>query len=492
MNGKCYIALDLGGSARCVVGSFDGKTLALETIARFANPFVRTLGWVYWDALGLFAALTESLRQVAERHERSALAGLGVDAMGGAFALLDGNGELLGNPRYSRLPQRAAVLTEAFGRVPPEDIFAQTGLQPGKLRALYGLLELQLAGSPQLKAAQTLLMLPDLLNYWLSGRMAAEYTIASTSQLLDARTRDWARPLLAAMQLPTHILPEIVQPGQALGSLHPTVIADTGLPPLPVIATVSHDTAAAIAAVPVATESWAFLSSGTWGMVGAERTAPILTDQARKLGFSNEGGAGGTVRFTHNNLNLWLLQGCQQAWRRQGQDPDWNALVRLAGESEPFLAVIDPNHPAFLMPDDMPQAIRAFCRDTGQVVPQTPGQIVRVILESLALMYRDAVDRLAEVQGRRPEWLYLIGGGGYNRLLNQFAANATGLPVSVGPFEATAAGNMIMQMIALGDLSGVAEGRELICRSFPTETFVPQDTAMWDEHVRRYGETTSS
>ena len=486
MNVKCYIALDLGGSARCVVGSFDGETLVLEAISRFPNPFVRTLAWVYWDALGLFAAVTESLRQVAERYKRSHLAGLGVDAMGGAFALLDGNGELLGNPRYSRLPHQADVLAEAFRRVPPEHIFEQTGLQPSKMKALYGLLDMQLAASPQLHAANTLLMLPDLMNYWLSGRIATEYTIASTSHLLNARTRDWARPLLAAMQLPTHILPEIVQPGHALGSLHPTVIADTRLPPLPVIATASHDTAAAIAAIPVTAEYWAFLSSGTWGMVGAELEAPILTDQAREYGFANEGGVGGTVRFIHNNLNLWLLQACRRAWRRQGQDNGWDELVRLAEQSEPFLAAIDPNHPAFLMPEDMPQAIRAFCRDTGQVVPQTRGQIVRVILESLSFIYRDAVDRLAEIQGRKPEVLHLIGGGGCNRLLNQFAANATGLPVIVGPFEATAAGNVIMQMIALGDLSSVAEGRELIRRSFPTETFVPQDTAVWDEHFRRY------
>lgn len=485
MNARRYIALDLGGSARCVVGSFDGETLALETLARFPNPYTHTLTWVYWDALALFAGVIESLRQVAGRYQAAELAGLGVDAMGGAFALLDGNGELLGNPRYSRLPQRVEILAEAFRRVPPKQIFAQTGLQPGKLKALYGLLELRLAGSPQLDAAETLLMLPDLMNYWLSGRIATEYTIASTSHLLDARTRDWARPLLAAMGLPAQFLPEIAPPGRVLGSLHPTVIADTGLPPLPVISTASHDTAAAVAAIPGLTEHAAFLSSGTWGMVGAELAAPILTGQARELGFANEGGVGGKIRFIHNNLNLWLLQGCRRAWQRPGQDIDWDALAALAERSEPFLAVIDPNHPAFAMPDDMPEAIRAFCRDTGQAVPQTRGQIARVILESLALTYRGAADKLAEIQGRRPDALHLVGGGGGNRLLNQFAANAAGLPVIVGPIEATAAGNILMQMIALGDLADVAEGRELVRRSFPTETYLPQDTAAWDEQFRR-------
>lgn len=486
MKVKRYIALDLGGSARCVVGSFDGEALTLETLARFPNPYVRTLAWVSWDALALFAAVKESLRQVAARYAGAELAGVGVDAMGGAFALLDRNGELLGNPRYSRLAQRADTLAAAFRRVSPERIFEQTGLQPGKLKALYGLLEMRLAGSPQLDAAHTLLMLPDLMNYWLSGRIATEYTIASTSHLLNASTRDWARPLLDAMDLPTRILPEIAPPGQILARLHPTVIADTRLPTIPVISTASHDTAAAVAAVPAGAERWAFLSSGTWGMVGAELDAPILTAQARELGFANEGGVGGSIRFIHNNLNLWLLQGCREAWRRQGhQDDGWDELTRLAEGSEPFMAAVDPNHPAFALPEDMPGAIRDFCRDTGQAIPEGRGQIARVILESLAFAYRAAVDRLAAIQGRRPDALRLIGGGGRNRLLNQFAANATALPVIVGPIEATAAGNILMQMIALGDLRSVAEGRALVRRSFPTETYAPQDAAVWDEQFRR-------
>ncbi len=483
---KRYIALDLGGTARCVAGAFDGETLSLEVIDRFQNPYVRTLDQVYWDVLGLFARVKQSLQQVVAKFGASDLASLGVDTMGGAFALLDANGELLGNPRYSRLPQKADVLAEAYKRVEPDRIYQQTGLLPTKLNSLYGLLALQFANSPLLDAAGSFLMLPDLCNYWLTGRIASEYTIASTSHLLDARTRDWARPLLAEMQLSAQLFPEIIEPGQILAGLHASVITETGLPALPVVATASHDTAAAIAAVPATESNYAYLSSGTWGMVGAELAAPILTAQAQTYQFANEGGVERTIRFINNNLNLWLVQGCQRFWARQGQDYSWEDLVFLAEQSEPFAAFVDPNAAEFFLPSDMPQALRAYCLRTGQAVPQTPGQIIRIILESLAFRYRDVIERLSEILGREPAVIHVVGGGGRNRLLNQCVANATGLPIIVGPFEATSAGNILMQMIALGDLADVEQGRELVRRSFPTETTIPQDTGAWNEYYQRY------
>ena len=287
-----YIALDLGGSARCVVGTFDGKALSLETVSRFRNPYVRVLDQVYWNALDLFNKVKDSLHQVVSLNDKANLASLGVDTMGVAFALLDASGELLGNPHYSRLPQEEAVLAEAFKRTKPDQIYQQTGLQPSRLNSLYGLLEMQLANSPLLDAANTFLMLPDLINYWLTGRIAGEYTIVSTSHLLDARTRDWAYPLIAEMQLPAHIFPEIVEPGLVLEKLHSSVSAETGLPAIPVIATASHDTAAAVAAVPATQSNFAYLSSGTWGMVGVELDFPILTKKAQQFNFANEGGAG--------------------------------------------------------------------------------------------------------------------------------------------------------------------------------------------------------
>jgi len=483
---KHYIALDLGGSARCVVGTYDGRTLSLEAIDRFVNPYVRTLDSVYWDALGLFAKVKQSLQQVVSRYGVLDLASLGVDAMGGAFALLDANGELLGNPRYSRLSQQAGVLAAAYKRVEPAHIYRRTGLLPTKLNSLYGLLAMQLANSPLLDAANSFLMLPDLLNYWLTGRIASEYTIASTSHLLDARTKNWAYPMLAAMQLPSHIYPEIIEPGQVLAKLHKSVTTETRMQKIPVVSTASHDTGAAIAAVPATQSNYAYFSSGTWGMVGTELEAPILTEQAQEYQFANEGGVGQKIRFINNNLNLWLVQGCQRFWAGQGQDYNWDDLVVLAEQSDPFMAFVDPNVADFFLPVSMPQAIQEFCQTTGQAVPRTPGQIIRVILESLAFRYRDAIEKLSEIRGRVPAVIHVIGGGGRNRLLNQFVANATGLPLIVGPFEATSAGNILMQMIALGDLTNLEEGRELMRRSFQTESYFPQDEVTWTENYQRY------
>jgi sugar (pentulose or hexulose) kinase len=468
------------------VGTFDGETLSLEVLRRFKNPYVHALDQVYWDVLGLFGQVKHSLQQVVSRYGTSNLASLGVDTMGVAFALLDANGELLGNPRYSRLPQQQAVLAEAFKRVEADQIYQQTGLQPAKLNSLYGLLAMQLGNSPLLDRASTFLMLPDLINYWLTGRLASEYTIASTSHLLNARTRNWAYPLITAMQLPTHIFPEIIEPDQVWAELHSSVTAETGLPIMPVVATASHDTAAAVAAVPATQPNYAYLSSGTWGMVGVELEVPILTAKAQQYQFANEGGAGQTIRFISNNLNLWLVQECGRIWAGQGQSYSWDELVTLAEQSEPFMACVDPNAADFFLPASMPQAVQQYCQRTGQAVPQTPGQIIRVILESLAFRYRAAVDKLSEILGRKPKVVHIIGGGGRNRLLNQFAANATGLPVIVGPFEATSAGNILVQMIILGDLSNLAEGRELVCRSFPTETYTPQNTIVWSEKYRWY------
>jgi len=287
------------------------------------------------------------------------------------------------------------------------------------------------------------------------------------------------------VDLPGHIFPKVILPGQVFETLHPAVRRETGLPSIPVVATASHDTAAAVAAIPAVHQNYAYLSSGTWGLLGAEVPQPILTDPAREHNFANEGGVNG-IRFIKNNVNLWLLQECRRVWAGQGQNYGWDELVTLADQSEPFIAFVDPNATDFLVPVDMPQAIRQFCRQTGQTVPQTPGQIVRVILESLAFKYRESIEKLAEIQGQKPETLHILGGGGRNRLLNQFAANAAGIPVIAGPYEAASVGNILLQMIALGDLESQKEGRELVRRSFPTDVYLPADIAVWNEQYARY------
>jgi sugar (pentulose or hexulose) kinase len=482
------MALDLGGSARCTVGEYNGDGLTVEVLRRFNNPYVRILDEVFWNAPALFAEVTESLKQVAGVYDPASFAGVGIDTMGIAFALLDANGALVGIPYYHRLPQDPAIHEAAYSRMDREKLFTLTGMQPDRLHSLHGLLALRMDGSPLLDIANTFLMYADLLNYWLTGRIASEYTVATLSHLIDVRKRRWALDLIETMYLPSNIFPEIIEPGTVWGELHPSVRLETDLPAIPVMAVGSHDTASAIAAVPASNERHAYVSSGTFGMIGVEITEPILTKKALDYTYSNEGGVANTIRFIHNNINLWLVKECRRIWAEEGKAYTWEELTSLAEKSEPFTAFIDPNAPKFALPSNMPEAIRQFCSKTGQFKPQTEGQMSRVILESLAFMYRDAVDKLTEITGRRPEVLHIVGGGGRSRLLNQFAANATRMPVIAGPYEATSIGNIIVQMIGSGALSNLAEGRELVRRSFPTETFTPKDTDMWEDYYHRYKE----
>jgi sugar (pentulose or hexulose) kinase len=486
---KKFISLDLGGSARCVVGSFDGNKLSLDVVSRFDNRYVRVLDQVYWDVLDLFSGLKLSLQQAQQIHG-SDLASLGVNTMGVAFALLDRQGHLVSNPLYHRLPQGEAILKEAFSRVPRRKIFQITGLQPTRLDSLYHLLIMARSGSPLLELAQTFLMLPDLINYWLTGRAVSEYTVASTSHLLDAQSNDWSISLINAMGIPTGIFPEIILPGQVLAKLHPSVAEATGLGPIPVVAPACHDTAAAIAAVPAAVDSYAYLSSGTWGLLGAVIPRPIITDKVAAYNFANEGGVSGTIRLLHNSINLWLVQECRRIWAREGENLSWEALIMLTRQARPFAAFIDPDASVFKLPAHMPTAVQHACGKTGQPVPRSKGEIVRAILESLAVKYRYSLDKLADILGRRPQVLHIVGGGGQNKLLCQFAANALNMPVIAGPYEATSVGNIIGQMVAGGDLSGFDEGRQLVANSFPTETYTPVDPDGWEAQYQRYLKVT--
>lgn len=331
-----------------------------------------------------------------------------------------------------------------------------------RLDSLYHLLVMARRRSPLLAGAQTFLMLPDLINYWLTGRMACEYTIASTSHLLDAQAKTWSVPLIEAMGIPAHIFPEIIKPGQVLEKLHPTVANEMGLHQIPVVATASHDTAAAIASIPAEVENYACLSSGTWGLLGTVIPRPILSDKVAAYNFANEGGVSGTIRLLQNSINLWLVQECQRIWAGAGKHYSWDTLVKMAKQAKPFMAFINSDAPAFKLPEHMPATLQAACRQTGQRVPQTNGEIIRVILESLAFKYRFALDKLADILGRQPQVLHIVGGGGRNKLLCQFAANDLNLPVVAGPYEATSVGNILMQMIAMGDLASLDEGRELV------------------------------
>lgn len=464
-----YLAFDLGAeSGRAMLGTLDAGRLAVEELHRFANTPVRVFDALYWDTLRLWHEVQRGLA-IAGRERRLALDGIGIDTWGVDFALLGADGALADNPRHYRDARTHGLMEKVFAIVPRAEVFAQTGIQFMQLNSLYQFYALKLAGSPALDAARTLLFMPDLLNYWLTGVARAELTIASTSQFYDPRRKAWATPLLEQLGLPTHILPGIVAPGTRLGPLLDSVAEPAGLRRTPVYATGCHDTAAAVAAVPAEGSNWCYISSGTWSLMGAELDEPIINEQVLSQNLTNEIGAGGKVRFLKNIAGLWLLQECRRAWALEGSEYTYDDLVRMAAGAKAHRARIDPD--AFLEPGEMPRKIAEHCRATGQTPPATPGEFARVILESLAQRYRQVLESLESLAGRRFDVIHIVGGGSRNALLNQFVADATGRTVIAGPGEATAIGNVLIQAIGAGELPGLAEARAVVRASFPVEVY---------------------
>ena len=453
-----------------MLGTLDAGRLAVEELHRFSNTPVRVFDALYWDTLRLWHEIQRGLA-IAGRERKLALDGIGIDTWGVDFALLGGDGALADNPRHYRDARTHGVMPKVFAIVPRAEVFAQTGIQFMQINSLYQFYALKLAGSPALARAHKLLFMPDLLNYWLTGVARAEVTIASTSQFYDPRRKAWATDLLERLGLPTHILPEIVAPGTRLGPLLDSVAEAAGLGVVPVYATGCHDTASAVAAVPAEGSNWCYISSGTWSLMGAELDQPIIDEQVLEQNLTNEIGVAGKVRFLKNIAGLWLLQECRRAWALEGAEFTYDELVRLAGCAQPFRASIDPD--AFLEPGDMPRKIAERCRASGQTPPQTPGEFTRTILESLARRYRQVLESLETLAGRRFDAIHIVGGGSRNRLLNQLVANATGRTVIAGPSEATAIGNLLTQAIGAGELSGLAEAREVVRRSFAVEMYRP-------------------
>jgi rhamnulokinase len=476
------VAVDLGAeSGRVVVGTFDGGRLALQDVHRFANVPVTLAGTLHWDFLRLFGDVTAGLRRAAAGGR---VASVGVDTWGVDFGLLDDHGGLLGNPVHHRDARTAGMPELAFQVVPREEIYRATGIQLMPINTLFQLLSMVRAGDPQLRGADRLLMMGDLFAHFLCGSSVAEYTNASTSQCLDPFTRDWARPLLERLGIPTGLLPEIVQPGTVLGSLRADVAADTGLAHARVVAPGSHDTASAVVGAPLAGPTTAFLSSGTWSLIGLEVAAPVVSDVTLAANLTNEGGVAGTIRLLRNVMGLWLVQESRRALWPAGDGPSYEDLAALAEAAPAFTAFIDPDDERFLRPGDMPARARAFCAETGQPVPQDAGTLIRVVLESLALRYATAVEELARASGHPIEAIHVVGGGSNHRLLCRLTAGATGLPVRAGPVEATAIGNLAVQAIAAGELASVDEAREVIARSFPVTAYDPEGD--WAEARARF------
>lgn len=481
-----FLALDLGAeSGRAVVGHFDGASLQLEEIHRFPNGPVLINGHLYWDALRLLTELKAGIRLAAQKYGAD-LVSLSLDTWGVDYGLLDEQDNLLGNPYHYRDSRTDGMLDQVFEVVPREEVFEQTGIQFMQLNTLYQLYAMRRQGSPLLDMARTLLTMPDLFNFWLTGRKVSEFSISTTTQFYDPRARTWAVDLLRRLDLPTSILAEIVPPGTVLGDLLPEVADELVIDPIPVIAPACHDTGSAVAAVPAQERDVAYISSGTWSLMGVEVDEPVITPQSLGYNFTNEGGVCDTFRLLKNIMGLWLVQECRREWAREGERYDYAILTEMAAAAPAFGPIVDVDAHRFLSPGDMPGKIRQFCQETGQEVPESKGEVLRCALESLALRYRWVLERLEEMMGRTINVVHIIGGGMQNELLCQFGADAMQRPVIAGPIEATAMGNILMQALALGHIGSLEEGRAVVRRSFRVRTYEPVDAGPWEEAYDRY------
>ena len=474
---KTWLAFDLGAeSGRAFTGRLSGGIITIEEIHRFANEPIEYAGACHWDILRIWLEMGKALSAVTGRLE-----GLGVDSWGVDYALLDRSGELIRNPYHYRDPRNVTAMAEALQSVSRETIYRATGIQFMPINTLYQLFAMKTRTPEVLAAARTLLMIPDLFHYWFTGRAICEYTDATTTQLVDPRTRAWSDDLIERFGLPAHLFTEIVEPGTIVRPLRgPAPHAGT-----PVIAPASHDTGSAVASV-WAREGGAFLSSGTWSLVGVEIDEPIVSDEALRLNFTNEGGVNGTTRFLKNVMGLWMLQGCRRSWSADGREFDYASLIDEAIQAPPFRALIDPDDASFLNPPDMPAAIDAFCRRTEQPSPKSPGEYARTILESLALKYRIVIEGIERLTGNRITQIRVIGGGSKNHVLNRFTADATGRRVIAGPSEAAVLGNLGVQMLATGAATSLNEVRAIIQRSFLTEIYEPAESDKWQAQTVRF------
>lgn len=475
MSDKTVLSVDLGAeSGRVMAVTFNGRSFAQAELHRFPNTPVTVNGTLHWDFLRLWRDIQIGIEKGKALHPAS----IGVDTWGVDFGLLDKQGHLIGNPVHYRDGRTDGMMARAFNKIPRAEIFAQTGVQFMQINTLYQLISLVESRSPQLDIADTLLLSPDLLNYWLTGQKVSEFSIASTTQMMNPQTGAWAVDLLHKLDIPQHILPEIVPSGTRLGQYDG----------IPVIAPACHDTGSAVAAVPAATADFAYISSGTWSLLGLELPQPVLSEAALAANVTNEGGVYGSVRLLKNLMGMWLLQQSRAAWTAHNEPFSYGDLVEMAQTARPFRSFINVNDPLFIKHGDMPERIQSFCKQTGQPVPQTKGEIVRVILESLAMAYRATLAQLTAVTPHPVRVIHIVGGGTQNKLLNQMTANATGLPVIAGPIEATVIGNATVQLIALGEIADLTQARAIVAEMAELAHYEPQETAVWQEMYQRYQE----
>jgi rhamnulokinase len=480
-----YLAFDLGASSgRAVIGRFNGSTVDLEEIHRFPNGAIELPGGLFWDAVGLFGEILTGLRKAASTS--GGLKSAGLDTWGVDYALLDRAGELIGNPHCYRDPRVDGAMDEAFKTVRRDQIFDYTGIQFMAFNTLFQLCASVRDNSPQLEIAETFLTMPDLFNYWLTGTKVCEFSNATTTQCFDPRKRAWSTDLLNALHIPSHIFPEIVQPGTSLGRVRNSIALEAGIKDLNVVAPACHDTGSAVAAVPMASDDALYISLGTWALMGAEIREPAINEKSLTHNFTNEGGVDGTYRFLKNIAGLWLVQESKRTWDLAGNVLSFDELTGRAQQAPSLTALIDPDHPDFVAPGDMPGRIRTFCKHTNQSPPESEGEVIRCALDSLALKCRFVLGNIREALGKPFATIHVVGGGIQNTLLCQLIADATGLQVQAGPVEATALGNILVQAIANGDIGNLSEAREVVRASTPIQTYDPNPSAIWDDAYARF------
>lgn len=480
------MAVDFGASSgRAVAGHFDGQRLSIQEVHRFDNEPVQLGERLHWDFLRLFHELKRGILK-ARQQLGTVPASVAVDTWGVDYGLVDPKGRLIGNPYHYRDLRSEPAMKEALKWISEAELYSLTGIQSSSINTIY-----QLYADEHLRLYQNaddwrMLFMPDLFHYYLSGEMANEYTIASTSGLLDPVQRTWSSKVMRALSLPESLFSPVVMPGSRLGALRPEICAELSIPAMPVIAASGHDTAAAVASIPASSSRYAFISSGTWSLMGIELDEPVLTARSRELLFSNEGSAEGKIRLLKNIMGLWLLQECRRSWAMEGASLSYAELTEMAQHAPQNASYVDAGDAVFLPPGNMPERIREYCRASGQTVPQSRPEIVRCILESLAFKYRQTLGEIEELTGERLDHIHMVGGGIQNRLLCQLTASVTGRTVIAGPVEATSIGNLMMQAKAHGEVHGLGEIREIVRESFPPEIYVPADAELWDERYRGF------
>jgi rhamnulokinase len=481
-----YLAFDLGAeSCRAMLGILDDNNkLQIKQLHRSPNSMINIRGNLHWDILGMYREILSGLNASAAQSG-DIIDSIGIDTWAVDFALFDNQGRLIGNPIAYRDHRRLEVMDELLSKITREKLYELTASQTSYVNTIFELYALAKDSSPQLNIAKDLLFIPDIFNYFLTGKKFTEFTFATTSQLYNIRTDSWEKQIFAQLGVSSDIMQKIIRHGTIVGMVEPEIRKETGLTEIPVIAVGSHDTASAVAACPIAGDNAAYISSGTWSLMGIESNKPIISETAFKYNITNEGGICDTFRVIKNLTGLWLLQ----EYRREEikiLDFSYAELSNMGMNTASIGAVIDPNAPDFIKPESMSKAIAAYCQSTGQLVPQSTGEFVRTILESLALAYRYTLGQLEEISGRKITQFNIIGGGSQNQALCQFAADCTGLPVYAGPVEATAIGNILVQAMALGKVKSHHELREIVKRSFPLIMYEPQHTPYWDEIYARF------